>query len=171
MGTAATVRMGRTVCPSRLGRWPISLAAAVGGSLVIIGSLLPWLTLLAGLRSYAGTAGTNGQVLLVGGTLAVASGLGYLVAGGRALRWGVGLLGFALLAGAAWLTLQLLATYRELAADPFAVAALGPGLFVALGGAGLVFATLFLPGDDSDEASGSAGSDRHGLGHHGPNAG
>ncbi len=156
MDTAATVRMERrTVRPSHLGRWPISLAAVVGGALVITGTLLPWLTLLAGLRSYPGTTGLNGRLLMAGGALAVAGGLGYLVAGGRVLRWGIGLFGFVLLAGATWLMLRLLATYQELTADPFAVAALGPGLFVALGGAALIFATLFMPAEIRAEAFGS----------------
>ncbi len=153
MDMVATVTIGRqTTIRSRLGRWPVGLTAIVGGTLVITGALLPWLTLLAGLRSYTGTAGLNGRLLLAGGAIATVAGLWFLVAGGRVLRWGIGLFGFSLLAGATWLMLRLLATYQELTADPFAVAALGPGLFVALGGAALIFVTLFLPDEISAQA-------------------
>ena len=60
------------------------------------------------------------------------------------LRWGIGLLGFVQLAGASVPLLNLLLTYRTLAADPLLVAALGPGLFIVLAGAAFVFGTLFI---------------------------
>ena len=131
-------------------RGPIALAAMVGGGLVIVGAWLPWLTLFAGLRSLAGVDGPNGRLLAAGGALSVLGGAWFLLQGDARVRWAIALLGFALLAGASWLTLQLLTTYRELAADPFTFAKLGPGLFVALAGSSLVFATLFLPGGTVD---------------------
>jgi hypothetical protein len=44
---------------------------------------------------------------------------------------------------------------RVLAADPFAFAELGRGLFVALAGGLLVFATLFLPGGTAGDDAGA----------------
>ena len=122
----------------------IGLAAIIGGLLLVAGTLVPWLTLFAGLRSLSGLTGANGPILLAGGMLSVLAGLWSLVRFGTTVRWSIGLLGFVLLAWTSWLSIQLMATYRSLAADPFTVAALGPGLFVAVGGALLLFLTLFL---------------------------
>jgi hypothetical protein len=60
------------------------------------------------------------------------------------LRWGIGLLGFVLLAYASWCGLQLRVIYRQLSVDPFVVARMGPGLIVVSAGALFIFATLFL---------------------------
>jgi len=128
----------------KLRRHLIGIAAIVGGLLLVAGTLLPWLTLFAGLRALSGLAGINGRILLAGGMLSILAGLWSLVRSGASVRWSIGLLGFALLAFTGWLSIQLITTYRSLAADPFMVAALGPGLFVALGGALLLFLTLFL---------------------------
>jgi hypothetical protein len=142
-------------------RGPIALAAVGGGGSVIVGAWLPWLTLDAGLRSLAGVDGPNGRLLAAGGVLSMLGGAWYLARGGGRMRWAIGLLGFALLAGASWLALQLLATYRELAAaDPFAFPELGRGLFVALVGSLLVFATLFLPGGTAGEDAGATMTQR-----------
>jgi hypothetical protein len=71
-------------------------------------------------------------------------GVWFLRHGGFRLRWGIGLLGFALLAFASWSSFQLLTIYRQLSADPMMVAKLGPGLIVVVVGSLLIFATLFL---------------------------
>ncbi len=118
--------------------------AIVGGVLIISGTLLPWFSLFAGLQSYSGLAGLNGRLLLASGALAVIAGTLFLLRGPLLLRWGIGLWGFLLLAWTGWLIIQLLRTYRDLASDPLMVAALGPGLFVVLAGAALVFGTMFV---------------------------
>lgn len=46
---------------------------------------------------------------------------------------------------AAWVLSQLLGTYQQLQADPFAVASLGTGTFVALGGALVVLGVILVP--------------------------
>lgn len=141
--TGAPTRGVPNAAPSR--RWPVALAATGGGAAVLVGAFLPWLTLFAGLRPYAGTDGPHGWVLAAGGAIGTLAGIAYRARGGAPLRWAIGRLGFALLAGAGWLAVNLVGAQRALAADPLLVAALGPGLFVALAGAGLLFATLFLP--------------------------
>jgi hypothetical protein len=64
--------------------------------------------------------------------------------GRRALHWGLGLWGIVLLGFTGWLLVQLLAAYRGLAADPFFLARLGPGVPVATVGAAALAATLLV---------------------------
>lgn len=71
----------------------IGALATVGGALMVIGTLLPWFSLLAGLQSYSGLEGLNGWLLIAGGGASSLAGLVFLVRGTPALRWGIGLLG------------------------------------------------------------------------------
>ncbi len=82
--------------------------------------------------------------MLAGGVLSAMTGALFLIRATPMLRWSIGLGGFVLLAYASWPLLQLLRTYRDLASDPLVVAALGPGLFVIVAGAALIFGTLFI---------------------------
>jgi len=111
---------------------------------VVVGALLPWLSVYAGLKTYSGVNGLYGRLLLAGGMLGLLGGVWYLVAGRRALQWGLGLWGFVVLAFSGWLVVQLLATYQRLAADPLVLARLGPGVFAAAAGAAAVAATLLV---------------------------
>ncbi len=128
--------------PGRQG-W-IGLLAVSGGALVVAGTLLPWFTLFAGLQGYPGVTGLYGRLLLGGGVLAAAGGIGLLFAHRPALKWVPGALGLALLGFSLWLLSGLLDLHRQLLENPMLVARLGPGLFVSLGGAVLIAATLFL---------------------------
>ncbi|HEY6245101.1 MAG TPA: hypothetical protein VIX17_14200 [Pyrinomonadaceae bacterium] len=122
----------------------IAWAAISGGIIVLVGNWLPWFSLFAGLQPYRGVDLLNGRLLTGGGALSILAGFCFLRRGSARLRWGIGLLGFALLAFASWSLFQLLILYRQLSADPMLVAKLGPGLIFITVGSFLVFATLFL---------------------------
>jgi len=112
------------------------------GAAVIAGAALPWLTVFAGLHSYSGLAGLNGRVLAAGGAAAMVLGAWYAARGRTSLRYAIGALGFALALFSAYLMTQLLVTYHSL--QGMFVPALGPGVFVAAGGALLLVATLLI---------------------------
>jgi len=122
----------------------IAWSAIGGGVIVILGACLPWFSLFAGLQPYRGVDVLNGRLLTGGGILSLLAGAWFFRRGDHSLRWGIGLLGFVMLAFASWSVVQLFILYRELAADPMLVAKPGPGLIVVTVGALLVFATLFL---------------------------
>ena len=110
----------------------------------MVGAVLPWLSVYAGLKTYSGLAGLNGRLLLGGGVLGLLGGLWCLRVRGQALQWALGLWGFVLLAFTGWLLVQLLTAYRGLAADPFFLARLGPGVPVATVGAATLAGTLLV---------------------------
>lgn len=124
--------------------WLGGAIATCGGSALVAGALLPWLSLFAGLHRYAGVAGLNGRVLLVGGALAVAGGLAMFARPRRRLRPLLGALGVALAAFAAWVIVGLRETVHALAHHPLLLARPGSGLYVALAGA-LLMTVLFVP--------------------------
>jgi hypothetical protein len=131
--------------PSRsLSQAAIAWGAIGGGVIVILGAWLSWFSLFAGLQPYRGVDVLNGRLLAAGGGLSILAGVWFSLRGGLRLRWGIGLLGFVLLAFAGWSGLQLRVIYRRLSADPFVVARLGPGPIVVAAGALLIFATLFM---------------------------
>jgi len=125
------------------GRRRLTAATAfAAGAAVIAGAALPWLTVFAGLHSYSGLAGLNGRVLAAGGAAAMVLGAWYAARGRTSLRYAIGALGFALALFSAYLMTQLLVTYHSL--QGMFVPALGPGVFVAMGGALLLVATLLI---------------------------
>jgi hypothetical protein len=146
--------------------WPrnaIALLAAAGGSLLVAGSLLPWLSLDAGLDPIRGIDGVNGQMLALAGALSVIAGLIYAWRPSRQLRYGLAGLGFVASGFAAWVASQVLGSYQQLQADPLVLATLGSGAFVALGGALIVLGTLLVPqrvpagGADRQQAAAAIG--------------
>lgn len=134
----------RRLCRKLPTKLVIAGAAMSGGLFVVLGTWLSWFSLFAGLQSYRGIDVFNGRLLTVGGGFSILAGALYLRRGAFGVRWGIGLLGFALLAFASWSLFQLLIIYRRLSADPMMVAKLGPGLIVVIIGALLIFATLYL---------------------------
>jgi len=120
-----------------IGRWSrlrsisqpcIGAAAISGGALVILGVRLSWFSLFAGLQPYRGVDVLNGRLLAGCGALSVLAGVWFLWRSSSRLRWGIGLLGFGLLAFASWTLVQLVILYRQLSTDPMMLAKPGPGL-------------------------------------------
>src|SRR5215467_9537566 len=124
---------------------PCIVAGAIsGGALVIAGAWLSWFSLFAGLQPYRGVDVLNGRLLAGCGALSVLAGVAFLWRSRSRLRWGIGLLGFGLLALASWTLVQLVIMYRQLSSDPMIVPRFGPGLIVIVAGALLIFGTLFM---------------------------
>lgn len=112
-----------------------------GGTLVMVGSWLPWFTLYAGLHPLRGITGLNGQLLAAGGLLAAGVSVMLLMKPRRALHWILGGLGICLALFTAWILAGVPATYRAMQENPLLVAQRGPGLWVVLGGALMVMSS------------------------------
>lgn len=113
-----------------------------GGVLVMIGAVLPWLVLLAGLQQYSGMIGLYGRIVFAFGLVVCIAGaiaprkFGWLLLPASAAA-GIGLLAFG-----AWLYEGVLEIGRR-PDSAMVVLQSGPGLFVILaGGALLVSAPL-----------------------------
>ncbi len=117
--------------------------AVLGGALIELGVFLPWLSLYAGLQPLRGVIGLYGRMLAVGGAVCLAIAVWSWLRPTRGLGRAMSLLGAVLAGFAAWLVVQLMATYRTL--EPMLVPRLGPGLFVVLAGALLVTAGAIRP--------------------------
>ena len=142
-----TKRGRRGVGSRSLSQECITAAAIFGGAIVVAGAFLSWFSLFAGLQPYRGVDVWNGRLLAGCGALSMWAGVGFWWRNSRSLRWGIGLLGFALLVFASWSLVQLMILYRELSLDPMMLPKPGPGLLVVVSGALLIFGTLFL-GDE-----------------------
>jgi len=114
-----------------------------GGSLVVAGAILPWLTLDAGLQRYGGTTGIYGWLVVAAGVLAVAGGVREWLAPSHWLVRANAGLGVALTIFAVWLLVGLYGlVHRPDAA--MLVPRAGPGLFVVLAGALFIVASVGL---------------------------
>jgi len=112
-------------------------AALFGGSLVMLGAWLPWLTLFAGLQRYGGLIGIYGKVLFVGGALVVVATISALRKHRTRIRQATAVLGLGLLAFNGWLLMGLLGTLHH-GVSAMLVPRAGPGLFVSFLGAMLI---------------------------------
>jgi hypothetical protein len=127
--------------------WPRGLTAIAGGALVAVGSILPWMSLFAGLQRYPGVDGLYGRVALTTGAVAFIGGIALLTRPQSPPTWlrlGIGGLGVALAFFAGWILLGLRSTIRELGHHPLLLARSGPGVFVVIAGA-LALSALLLP--------------------------
>jgi hypothetical protein len=82
-------------------------AALLGGTLVMLGAWLTWLTMFAGLQQYGGLIGVHGHILFAGGALAIIGSIGTLRTRRRQIRSGTALLGVTLLGFNWWLLVGL----------------------------------------------------------------
>lgn len=122
----------------------LSLFTLIGGTSVIAGSFLPWISFFGGLNSYSGVTGLYGKIFVVGGVLSITAAILFYLHPRKSLRWLIGLLGFMLLGFAGFVLIGLVRTFQQLASDPLMIARVGPGLFLILIGTLLIFGTLFL---------------------------
>jgi hypothetical protein len=120
----------------------VGFIAAGGGVIVAVGTMLPWMSLFAGLQPYRGIAGLYGRVMFAGGVLAVVGGVAILVRPDPRVRFAIGGLGVILALFAAWVLWGLRSTTHTLERHPLLLARQGPGLFVVLAGAFLVAALV-----------------------------
>lgn len=114
-----------------------------GGLLIVIGAVLPWMSLFAGLQRYSGMAGLYGRLAFAGGVLVILGGIVITLQPDRRLRTGVGALGALLALFACWIVLGLRSTTKALGRHPFLIARPGCGPYVVAAGALIVAALLF----------------------------
>lgn len=103
----------------------------------MVGALVPWLTLYAGLYGYRGTTGLYGWLAFGAGALAFAAGLVATRVGPRWLGWASTAFGGGLVIFTAWLIVGLITILRRPSAAMLAPRP-GPGLFLVLAGAALI---------------------------------
>lgn len=119
----------------------------VGGATIVVGTLLPWMTLFAGLHTLPGVTGLYGRLMAGGGILAIGLGVYLSVRGGRLITFATGGLGVGILFSTTILLRNMMAIVEQHRGDPMMVARAGSGLYVCLGGAvllcGAVSAQLF----------------------------
>lgn len=119
----------------------------VGGTLVSVGAVLPWMSFFAGLQSFSGLIGLYGRILFASGVLAVLSGTASLRQPALWLRRATALLGGMQLLFICWLLAGLRSTLQQLGMHAMLLARPGPGLFVALLGALLLCASARSPAE------------------------
>jgi hypothetical protein len=115
----------------------------IGSGVCAYGVTLPWLTTYNGLLSQSGWGTRNGTIAVTVATVAAVLAASQLLRPHVATRWMLALAGFALAGFVGYLLIQLYAVFTQL--DGMTFAAKGPGLYVAAAGAGMIFATVFLP--------------------------
>lgn len=115
----------------------------LGGMTIVVGTLMPWMSLFAGLHTYRGIIGLYGRLIAGGGVVAVSLGVLLGARDNRLLRWSAGLVGGAIFFFSAVLLRNLFAVVGNLRGDPMMVASIGDGLYVCLVGAATVCGASF----------------------------
>lgn len=123
----------------------VAWRSIVGGALVCVGTMLPWMSFFAGLQSLSGLVGLYGRILFASGALAVLSGTAMLHRRADWLFSSTAVLGGVQTVFVVWLLLGLRATLHQLGMHAMLIARPGPGLFVAMAGALLVAAAAIRP--------------------------
>jgi hypothetical protein len=105
---------------------------------IVVGTLMPWMTLLAGLQTFRGIIGLYGRLIAGGGVIAIALGLALYVKENSLLRWAAVAVGAAIFLFSGMLLRNLAGVVGHLRGDPMMVASPGNGLYVCLAGAALL---------------------------------
>jgi hypothetical protein len=121
----------------------VALLGLIGAGLCGYGVTLPWLTTFEGLLIQSGWGTRNGSIVLSGAVLAAVLAVAQIIRPTAVIRWLLALTGFVLVGATGYWLVQLYAVFTQL--DGMTFAAKGSGLFVAAAGAGMIFATVFLP--------------------------
>ena len=100
------------------------IALIAGGSLLMAGAALPWLTLFAGLHPYSGLVGMYGWLIFGAGVIALAAGVATLRITPAWAAWATTVFGSVVLGFALWLMAGLQQTIHRPAAMMFGEAAL-----------------------------------------------
>ena len=125
------------------GRLPTAALSLLGVGLIVCGVTMPWVSMTGGPLTQSGQGTRNGNILLAAAGLAATLAAAQLVRTSVVTRWLLTLTGFAATAFAGYLLIQLYTATES--AEAMALVAKGPGLYVAIAGSALVFATTFLP--------------------------
>jgi hypothetical protein len=115
-----------------------AMIVILGGMTIVAGTLMPWMTLLAGLQTFRGILGLYGRLIAGGGAVATGFGLALAVKDRPALRWAAVALGAVIFFFSALLLRNLTGVVGHLRGDPMMVAAPGQGLYVCLIGAAIL---------------------------------
>jgi hypothetical protein len=115
----------------------IAIALIAGGTLLMSGAALPWLTLFAGLHQYGGLMGAYGQAVFAAGAAAVVCGITAVRVRPPWLPFASAASGAVLFVFGVWLYIGMQQIVHRPEAVMF-VPSPGPGLYVVLCGAAVL---------------------------------
>ena len=105
---------------------------------VVVGTLLPWMTLFGGLHSYRGIIGLYGRLIATGGVLAIALGIFLGAKDNQLVSLAAAILGITIFGFSTILIRNMMSIVGNHRGDPMMIAAPGWGLYVCLIGAALM---------------------------------
>lgn len=132
----------------------VTATALAGAGLTGYGVAQPWLSTFAGMITQSGWGTSNGSRMLMLSAAAVVTAVLQAARPSLALRWVVAVTGLAIAGFAGYLLIQVYGVTAQM--DGMVLAAKGPGLYFAVAGGALVFATIFFPLPNPSVSQGSA---------------
>jgi hypothetical protein len=120
------------------GRSVTAAIVIIGGMTVVVGTLLPWMTLFGGLHTYRGVIGLYGRLIATGGVLAIALGSYLGARDNQVVRAAAAILGVTIFCFSTILIRNMMSIVGNHRGDPMMIAAPGWGLYVCLIGAALM---------------------------------
>jgi hypothetical protein len=128
------------------GRSVTAAIVILGGMTVVVGTLLPWMTLFGGLHTYRGIIGLYGRLIAAAGVLAIALGFVLTAKENPLVRAAAAILGVAIFSFSTVLIRNMMSIVGKHRGDAMMIAAPGHGLYVCLVGAALMsLSTLWMP--------------------------